>query len=507
MKLNSIITTVAILILLMTANFLAARHPIRLDLTQNRIYTLSPATKSILAELDDVLTIRVYFSRELPPALQPLKRDVDDLLDEYKNAAGSKVQVEHIDPVESAMEEQKVAMMGIPPLQVNVILRDKQEVAKVYLGIAVLYGDEQQIIPVVQRPGNLEYLLDESILMVARKGRAKIAWWEPDAPGSPEGFGYSFMRGAISRRYDVEDLSRGVPLEFSPATHKALVLISPRMLGDEMREAIDGYLAAGGKVIALVDRWMPAEGLTIEPVETDIVALLAGYGVTVNDTIVLDDLNARAAFAGGATTYHIPYPYWPDVRSDGFNGEIPIAAYLESVVMPWTSPLTIAEGARPEGTGAVVATTSLGATAIPGKDANLDPNAAAGLLAQGNHKKFVLISLTDGPFGGKGGPGSEKAKLLVAGSSHWASDRFISMFPNNATLFQNAVDYFAMGDLLIGIRSRESLNRPIVPMPYAARFWFKYINMATGPIAVGLIGLIVLLFRKARRRRAIYRYS
>jgi ABC-type uncharacterized transport system involved in gliding motility auxiliary subunit len=95
----------------------------------------------------------------------------------------------------------------------------------------------------------------------------------------------------------------------------------------------------------------------------------------------------------------------------------------------------------------------------------------------------------------------------VAGSSHWASDRFIAMFPQNAALFQNAVDYLAMGDLLIGIRSREEMGRPITMIPDAARFWLKYINVATGPIAVAVLGVLVLILRRAWRRQAVRRYG
>jgi len=494
MRLNSVMTAAAVVIILIAANYLAARHPLRLDLTREGIYTLSPATKEILGGLSDVLTVRVYFSKDLPPELQPMRRDVDDILDEYKGYAGKNFQVEHVDPSSSALEEQKAAMMGIPPLKVNVIRRDKQEVAKIYLGLAVLYGGREQAIPVVQRTGNLEYLLDEAIVMVSSDMMRRIAWWEPKATRPEEGGGYSIVRQLLARRYEIVDLSAENAAELEPEAFEALVLISPRQMGEDVFNAIERYIGSGGKTIALVDRWLLTEGLVLEPVTTRVTKMLAEHGVTVEDSLVLDELNATAAFTGGIVTYHIPYAYWPDVRFDGFNRELPVTSDLESAVMPFTSPLMLAGDAKPSGQEAVVAMTSPGATSIPGTEARLDPKLADEALAEGTRSRLILMALL----------GDD---LLVAGSSHWATDRFVSMFPQNADLFQNAVDYFAMGDALIGIRSRESMASPIVPVPDAARFWFKYLNVAAGPIIVGAIGVAFMILTRARRRRAVKLYG
>jgi ABC-type uncharacterized transport system involved in gliding motility auxiliary subunit len=501
MKLNTVITALAVLIIIAVANLLVSRHPLRLDLTQDQTYTLSPSTKALLKNLDDVLTIRVYFSSSLPPELQAISRDVDDLLSEYKSAADSTFRVEYIDPASSAMEEQKVAMMGIPPLEINVIRRDKQEVAKIYLGMAILYGGKQEIIPVVQGTRNLEYTLDEAIIKVSSSALPKIAWWQPDPAALVEGDGYSIIRNALAGRYEIEDISKEMPWDLSSEQYDALVLISPRKLGADALNAIENYIEGGGKTLALVDRFTLDASMAIVPIETDALSLLGRFGVSVEDAIVLDDLNARATFTGGVVTYHIPYPYWPELRREGLNQELPVSSDLESIVLPWSSPLVLADDVQPAEAAAVVATSSVGATSIPGSQAVIDPKAAADLLARGAHKRFVLIAMVNAAHNANA-PG-----LFVAGSSHWVSDRFISMFPQNAALFQNAVDAFAMGDALIGIRSREDAARPLVPMPDVARFWFKYLNVAAGPLMVGAIGMVIFLVRRRRSRFAMLKYG
>lgn len=503
MRLGRLTTALAIAILLIVANYLAARHPVRLDLTENGKYTLAGATKDILGGLDDVLTVKVYFSSDIPPELMAIRRDVDDLLAEYKSAAGDKLRIEYVDPTSSALEEKKVAMLGIPPIQINVIRRDKQEVAKIYLGMALMYGGKQQVIPVIQRTSNLEYLMDEAILKISAEKLPKIAWWEPAKADSAEGDGYSFMRGALSERYDLEDISSETPLKLDPMEYSALLILSPRKMGREFLDMLAGYLADGGKVIALVDRFTIGPALELMPVETDIIKPLVKYGVVVENAIALDELSATAPFSGGVVTYHIQYPYWIDVRRSGFNRKLPITSELESVVMPWSSPIEIAGTAKPAGRDAVVAMTTAVATSVSAGDIRLDPQLANESLSEGEHRRLILAALVDVPT--ENDPGA--ARLFIAGSSHWASDRFIAMFPQNAALFQNAVDYFAMGDVLIGIRSREEMGRPITMVPDAARFWLKYANVATGPIAVAALGVLVLILRRSWRRQAARRYG
>lgn len=510
-KTNALITIFAVLVVIAIINFLTTRHPWRLDLTEGRVYTLSAATKKILAGLDDIVTIRVYFTKDLPPALQNLRRDVDDILAEFKNAAGTRLQVEQLNPSASQLEEQQAVMIGIPPIQLNVLERDKQEVAKVFLGIAVLFGNKQQTIPVVQRVDNLEYDLAEAIVKISSKELPTVAWLE--GPTDIEsGKGFRLVKEAIARRYKFRPIDANSIGVLDPHHIKALVLASPRMLSDNEIFAIDQYLMGGGHIMALIDRHEMGEQLAVVPIETNAVALLAHYGVSVEDALVLDQSNAMATFSGGVVAYHLPYPYWPDVRRGGFDHTNPIVANLESIVFPWTSPLTLASG---DTSSVALAKTSPQATQVSGKEARVDPQSANDALITGNRGARTLAALVSGPFGSFSMSSkipSEKeslpklessidASIFVVGSSHWLTDRVLSAFPANATLFENTLDSFAMGDVLIGIRSRENTSRPIAQLSDGVRLITKYANIAIGPIIVIVIGFAVLIVRRIRKRR------
>ncbi|MFA4874242.1 MAG: GldG family protein [bacterium] len=511
MKRHGIIMIAAMFISIAIVNYVVARHPVRADLTDKKIYTLSDSTRKILAGLDDVATVRVYFTENLPPAIEPLRRDTEDLLAEFKRAAGRRLQVEHVDPGSSGLEEQRAQLLGIPPVQLNVFNKDKQEVAKIYLGMAIMYHDKQQVIPVVQSTANLEYEIAEALVKVSTNELKRIAWWAPKE--SAQGAGFGLMKEFLSRRYEIADVAEKELADLTPDRFAALVLISPRALGQEALFAIDQYLMSGGKLLALVDRWDVGPQLSIAPVSTNAVDLLAAYGAAVEDSLVLDEQDATAAFGGGVVTYHIPYPYWPEVRTTGLDAKEPVTANLQSLVFPWTSPLTLNPDAATSGAARAIASTTQASAAIPGKDARLDPKDANLALSQGQHEARTVAAMLAGPFKsyfaleGRTPPqglqvktaGDDGARIFITGSSRWANDRFLQNFPQNAALFQNVLDLFAMGDVLIGIRSREETTRPIVEIPDSGRMVLRYANIATGPLALAAVGLTAFLLRRRRR--------
>ena len=97
---NYILMTLLLAAILAVINVMSYRHFLRADLTDNRQYTISESTKKVLAGLDDVVNIKVYFSRKLPPYLTTLTDQIKDLLDEYRTYARGKLNIEFIDPAQ-----------------------------------------------------------------------------------------------------------------------------------------------------------------------------------------------------------------------------------------------------------------------------------------------------------------------------------------------------------------------------------------------------------------------
>lgn len=115
----------------------------RADITQGRIYSLSPATSSYLDRLREPLLVRGYFSAKTHPLLAPLVPRLKDLLREYAVAGGSRVRVEFVDPQQDPqLEEEAASRYGIRPVPFQMANRYQASVVNAYFDIVIAYGDQ-----------------------------------------------------------------------------------------------------------------------------------------------------------------------------------------------------------------------------------------------------------------------------------------------------------------------------------------------------------------------------
>ncbi|MEO0398068.1 MAG: Gldg family protein [Pseudomonadota bacterium] len=116
---------------------------LRADLTDGRVYSISPATRSYLRQLDEPLLLRGYFSAETHPLLAPLAPRLQDLMREYAVAGDGRVRVEFIDPLQDpALEEEAGRRYGVRPVPFQTANRRQAAVTNSYFDIIVQYGDE-----------------------------------------------------------------------------------------------------------------------------------------------------------------------------------------------------------------------------------------------------------------------------------------------------------------------------------------------------------------------------
>ena len=173
---NIFVLVISVLIIVMVLNFLVSRHLVwRLDLTREKLFTLADSSKNIVGNLDDLVTIKAYFSQKLPPYLSNMRQDVEDLLEEYQAHSKGKLRVKFIDPTDFE-EEQKRKLMydGIMPINLQTIDRHKFEVMEAYFGLTNNYEDRKETIPIAD-PLSLEYDLSAAIKKVSMAKTPVIA--------------------------------------------------------------------------------------------------------------------------------------------------------------------------------------------------------------------------------------------------------------------------------------------------------------------------------------------
>ncbi|MBU4262911.1 MAG: Gldg family protein [Proteobacteria bacterium] len=177
----------AITVLLIAVNLLAANiwlsrvSSARLDLTAQREYSLSRATREIIINLPEPLVMRGYFSAKTHPLLSPLVPRIKDLMTEYGIASRGNIQVSFVDPkLDEQIETEANQQYGIKPIPFQVAGRYEASVVNSYFHILIKYGDQfvtlgfDDLIEVKPRPDgqldvslrNLEYDLTRSIKKV-----------------------------------------------------------------------------------------------------------------------------------------------------------------------------------------------------------------------------------------------------------------------------------------------------------------------------------------------------
>ena len=129
---------------LLAFNFLLAGLPrLRLDLTQEGVYSITPATERLLTSLDEDLTITGYFSRRTHPKLAPMVPEIRDLLDEYRAVSKGKVHVEIFDPSEDDSVAQDAAdLYGVRSAAFHLASKYESGIVNAYFALVIKYGDQ-----------------------------------------------------------------------------------------------------------------------------------------------------------------------------------------------------------------------------------------------------------------------------------------------------------------------------------------------------------------------------
>jgi ABC-type uncharacterized transport system involved in gliding motility auxiliary subunit len=300
----SAVGVVAVFIILLLLNFVFGAAKTRVDLTEGGLYTLSPGTRAILGKLDAPVKIRFYYSQSeqnVPLPIKGFARRVEDLLGEFRQAGGGKVQIEKLDPQPDSDAEDSAAIEGVEAQQLP-------SGDRFYLGLAVSYADQKIAMPALSldREQLLEYDVARAIARATRTDKPVVGVLSPmpvfGSRGIPQ------MGVPPSEKYVfISELERDFTVRRIPADAKSidndvkvLLVIHPRGIGEETEYALDQYVLRGGKMIAMLDPYAyfdvppgAQQGGTASTLET----LLKGWGLQMDPTKVIQDL--KFASGGG----------------------------------------------------------------------------------------------------------------------------------------------------------------------------------------------------------------
>src|SRR3984893_3512808 len=276
----------------------------RLDLTQNRLYTLSPGTQQVLAELKEPVNLYFYFSREAAakqaPLLLPYANRVREFLEELATRSGGKVHLRLVDPQPFSDDEDHAAEYGLQPLRAG-------GGDALYFGLTGTNStDGRASIPSFQadREEFLEYDVAKLIndLGTPKKpviGLISSLGLQGQFNPMPSQMGYLWpiltqLQALFTMRSltaDVDHIDKDVDV---------LMLVHPKALPQKTLYAIDQFVMRGGRTLLFVDPNAGADTSGQDPSNplaammanhsSDLAPLLAAWGVDYDPTKVIGDL-------------------------------------------------------------------------------------------------------------------------------------------------------------------------------------------------------------------------
>lgn len=450
-----IVLLLAIVILL---NIVFSKFFLRLDFTGDKRYTLSKATKNILKELDSPITVTAYFSKDLPPQIDKVRKDFEEMLVEYENRSGGKVVYEFVNPNESQEKEMEVAQLGVQPQVVTVRESDQVKQQRVYLGAKLQYGDDDHtdIIPTIQPGAAMEYALSTSIKKLSATNKPIIGFVSGQGETRPQAM--QQVMQSLSVLYNVEPVALTDTTKFE--RYKSLVIVAPTdSFSQQQLAKLDQFLATGkGLLIALKRANVDLQQSSASTISTALEGWLAQKGITVNEDLVIDkkcgNITIQQQQGFFMFNQQVPFPYIP--LFDKFN-EHPVTRGLEMVMLPFASSINYS-AQNPSITYTPLALTSAnsGAEKLP-----VSFNVQKGLGDYDFYTKNLPVACAlEGNLSG-----NSPSKLVLYTSADFIingeGERGQQQQPDNINFFANGVDWLSDDSGLNELRTKAITSRPI----------------------------------------------
>ena len=476
----------------------------RLDLTDDRVYSLSDASKDAVRDLEDPITITAYFSSDLPAQLAQNRRLLEDKLDDYRAYGGANVQYEFVDPTDDDEVQQEAARKGIPAVQVQVVEQSSVQVKEAYMGVVLEYESRQESIPVLQELDRLEYDLTSAIRRLTRESRPSVGFWSGHGEADLTQNLPTLQRG-LEANYEVRTSSTS-DLVGGTTRPDVLMVVSPAdTIPDGDLQVLDQYIMDGGRVGFLVNR--VAADLQVGQAEERNIGLeplLASYGIVITPNLIMDEQNAFVTVQRQQGFFNIAqqieYPLFP--VASNFDSNNPMVNRLDragGVMFYYVSSIDTS-AVMPAGVTMEPLIYSSSQSGLQQGFFMLQPTQTTATLGGG---PYLLGAAFTGSFPSAYEPGrlSAPTRLVAIGDGDFIDEAIVPAQSGSANtqLALNMVDWLIADEALLRIRTKSIAPRQLKEVADGTKPIVKYANMIGPLLLVMLYGLFRWRQRKGRQ--------
>jgi gliding-associated putative ABC transporter substrate-binding component GldG len=524
------ISIVLLLGVLVLINILAQQLFVRVDLTKDKQYSLSQTSKKLVQDLNDRVIVKVYYSNNLPSEYSEVRQYLLDLLNEYKVRSNGKFSLEVYDARMDNDAGKEAEEYGLSLQQLQVWENDSLTYKASYIGLVLLYGDQQEVLDNLSVSSGLEYQITTALKKLVSIDMPVVAFLQDDAGETITSVSsdYSSIYTYLQGLYSVQTVSVD---EAIPADVDILVVAGiSQQLSDYTLYQIDQFVMRGGKVAFLVDYLsFITSGQQTIPMEstTGLDTLLTSYGVSIGQGVLLDtdaasvNVPVATSMPGVYMTQSQKYPAYPYIRD---FGESVGGAGMTEMIVPFGTSVSFngLEGV----TSTVVARaskTSWLETDVYSISATSQATGEAGthdfaLMLEGVFPSAYkdtqapvapASTTTDATVASE--PAAEKltasgsTRMVVIGCSRIIEDDTLRY--GGGLLFSNLVDWLALNDDLISVRIKGSSIARIKEMSEGHKNFIKAVTIVAMPLVVVVLGVVNWQLSKRRMHRVYKKIS
>ncbi len=490
MKKLYIRTTLLVGVLLLV-NLVSNEFHLRLDLTREQQYTLSDATLNVLKGLEDPVTIKAYFSPNLPPNIVKTRQDFQEMLIEYSTRANGMVQYEFINPNEKEATEKEAVEAGIRPVMINIRDKDQVKQQKAFLGASLSMGDRKEVIPFVQPGAGMEYELTTAIKKLALTTKTSVGFIQ--GHGEPPLTELVQLDEQLRVLYTPEDI-RITDSTVLPDKYKMLVWLAPTdSIPVSHFQQVDAFIARGGRIVVGINRVKAdLQNGFGSGFNTGLEAWLAQKGIVVEDDFVVDascGVIGLVEQQGPFSVQHqVQFPYLPVISR---FADHPVSSGLESVLFEFLSSVKFMGDSSMRFTPLAFSSDKSNSLKGPQRfsfnqqwtDVDFPlRNLVVAAAVETKTSKMVVIGDGDFPVNG----GGQRQQRRPA---------------DNINLLANAIDWLADDTGLISLRTKGATSHPIDQLDDSTRTILKYSNFLAPILLVVIYGIVRGQQNRFRRRR------
>ena len=551
-KLENILLALLAITTFILINQLANRYFFRLDLTEEKRYSITDATKKQLQALPDVVTIEIYLAGELPAGFKRMQQSLLETTEEFSIYSNGKITYQIIDPNTAVSNQSRAEYMqsiikkGLLPTDVFINEEGNRVQKRIFAGVIVSHGNRELGVQLFkgnktatpeerlnQSVEGIEYELANAIHQITQDIRPLIGLVTGHSEMDSLSL-YSF-RNLLQEQYRTKKVDLN-----NPGNQKSdvLMLIQPKSAYSTIEKyALDQYIMNGGKVIFLLDKVAvnmdsAAAGTYSFPYDLNLDDMLFKYGVRINNDLVQDYVaGAYPIIVGNSGDQPqiqlLQWPFFPIVNK--YSKHV-IVRNLDATRAEFVSSIDTVKATGITKTVLLSSSTySRVSTAPVYVDINIlqeslapekftEQNIAIGYLLEGRFsshfknkflpeaidkeefipegKQTSMIVISDGDFV-KNNVDPRNGSPLPVGFDPYMGQQFA-----NGDLINNAIQYLLEGDGLISARAKQVIIRPLDKVKLgSSREFYQVLNLILPLVILIIVGISVFIVRKRKYSR------